>query len=48
MGGCKTWDLYQEYPDVFAAVAPMDATFDVGCNLFVLQDFCTVGLNGRS
>ncbi|MCQ2589654.1 MAG: hypothetical protein MJ179_04445 [Treponema sp.] len=34
MGGCKTWDLYQEYPDVFAAMAPMDATFDYGCNLY--------------
>lgn len=34
MGGCKTWDLYQEYPEIFAAVAPMDATFDVGCNLY--------------
>lgn len=32
MGGCKTWDLYQEYPEVFAALAPMDATWDVGCN----------------
>ena len=34
MGGCKTWDLYQEYPDVFAGVAPMDATFDMGQNLY--------------
>ena len=34
MGGCKTWDLYQEYPEVFAAVAPMDATFEVGTNVF--------------
>lgn len=34
MGGCKTWDLYQEYPEVFAAVAPMDATFDMGLNLY--------------
>ena len=32
MGGCKTWDMYQEYPKVFAAVAPMSATFDVGLN----------------
>lgn len=34
MGGCKTWDLYQEYPEVFAALAPMDATFDVGFNVY--------------
>ncbi|MBQ6560675.1 MAG: hypothetical protein IJL85_07595 [Erysipelotrichaceae bacterium] len=32
MGGIKTWDLYQEYPDVFAALAPMGATVDVGQN----------------
>lgn len=34
MGGCKTWDMFQEYPEVFAAVAPMDATFDVGLNVY--------------
>ncbi len=34
MGGCKTWDLFQEYPEVFAAVAPMDATFEVGLNVY--------------
>ena len=34
MGGCKTWDLFQEYPKVFAAVAPMDATFEVGLNAY--------------
>ncbi len=34
MGGCKSWDLFQEYPEVFAAVAPMDATFDVGLNAY--------------
>ncbi len=34
MGGCKSWDLYQEYPNVFAGLAPMDATFDVGLNVF--------------
>lgn len=34
MGGCKTWDLIQEYPNLIAAAAPMDATFDVGCNLY--------------
>lgn len=32
MGGCKSWDMFQEYPKVFAAVAPMDATFEVGLN----------------
>lgn len=34
MGGCKSWDMMQEYPDVFAGLAPMDATFDVGLNVF--------------
>ncbi len=34
MGGCKSWDLFQEYPTVFAGVAPMDATFEVGYNVF--------------
>lgn len=34
MGGAKTWDMFQEYPEVFAALAPMDATFDVGLNTF--------------
>ena len=34
MGGCKTWDMFQEYPEVFAAVAPMDATFPVGTNSY--------------
>ena len=34
MGGCKSWDLFQEYPAAFAAVAPMDATFEVGVNVF--------------
>lgn len=34
MGGCKTWDLIQEYPELLAAAAPMDATFDVGCNVY--------------
>ncbi len=34
MGGCKSWDMHQEYPKVFAAVAPMDATFEVGCNSY--------------
>ena len=34
MGGCKTWDIIQEYPQMLAAAAPMDATFDVGCNVY--------------
>jgi len=34
MGGCKSWDLYQEYPRVFAALSPMDATFEVGLNVY--------------
>lgn len=32
MGGIKTWDLYQEYPEIFAALAPMGATVSVGMN----------------
>lgn len=34
MGGCKSWDLYQEYPGIFAGLAPMDATFEVGLNSY--------------
>ena len=34
MGGCKSWDMMQEYPSVYAAVAPMDATFEVGSNSY--------------
>ncbi len=34
MGGCKTWDLVQEYPQLLAAAAPMDATWDVGLNVY--------------
>lgn len=34
MGGCKSWDLVQEYPEVLAGAAPMDATFEVGLNVF--------------
>ncbi len=34
MGGCKSWDLFQEYPDTFAALAPMSATFEVGLNVY--------------
>lgn len=32
MGGCKSWDLYQEYPQMFAGISPNDATFEVGYN----------------
>ena len=32
MGGIKTWDMYQEYPQVFAALAPMAGTVLVGRN----------------
>lgn len=34
MGGCKSWDFCQEFPERFAALAPMDATFEVGLNVF--------------
>lgn len=34
MGGCKSWDLFQEYPEKFAALAPMDATFELGLNVY--------------
>ncbi len=34
MGGIKTWDMFQEYPQVFAALAPMSATVDVGHNVY--------------
>lgn len=34
MGGIKTWDFVQEYPSVLAACAPMDATVDIGENVY--------------
>lgn len=34
MGGIKTWDLLQEHPQSFAALAPMSATVDVGHNVY--------------
>ena len=34
MGGCKSWDMFQEYPKIFAGVAPMSATYEVGLNVF--------------
>lgn len=42
MGGCKSWDLYQEYPRVFAALAPMDATFEVGLNVYGQPAPCAI------
>lgn len=32
MGGIKSWDFYQEYPEKIAGCAPMDATVEVGEN----------------
>ncbi len=34
MGGIKSWDIIQEYPGVIAAAAPMDATVDIGENVY--------------
>lgn len=34
MGGCKNWDLYEQYPEVFAGLAPMDASFEPGKDSF--------------
>jgi len=34
MGGCKSWDMLQEYPKMFAGIAPMSATFEVGLNSY--------------
>ena len=34
MGGIKTWDIIQEYPKLVAAAAPMDATVDIGENVY--------------
>ena len=42
MGGCKSWDLYQEYPRLFAALAPMDATFEVGLNVYGEKAPCPI------
>ena len=42
MGGCKSWDLFQEYPSLFAALAPMDATFEVGLNVFGKEAPCEI------
>ena len=42
MGGCKSWDLCQEYPEVFAGLAPMDATFEVGFNSYGKEAPCEI------
>ena len=34
MGGCKSWDLFEQYPQVFAGLAPMDATNDPGIDSY--------------
>lgn len=34
MGGCKSWDVIAEHPALVAAAAPMDATFEMGINVF--------------
>ena len=34
MGGIKTWDIIHEYPNLVAAAAPMDATVDIGENVY--------------
>lgn len=32
MGSCKTWEMYQEYPEIFAGLAPTSALFPVKDN----------------
>ena len=34
MGGCKSWDLFEQYPEVFAGLAPMDATYEPGTDSY--------------
>lgn len=34
MGGCKSWDLYEQYPTAFAGLAPMDAVTAPGNDSF--------------
>lgn len=34
MGGCKSWDLYEQYPEVFAGLAPMDASNEPAVDSF--------------
>ena len=40
MGGCKSWDFIGEHPSYLAAAAPMDATFEVGRNVFGQDSIC--------
>ncbi|MBR5712981.1 MAG: hypothetical protein IKX54_05230 [Lachnospiraceae bacterium] len=42
MGCCKSWDLFQEHPEVFAGLAPMDATFEVGLNSYGKPAQCEI------
>ena len=37
MGSAKTWDMFQEYPDVFAGLAPTSALFPIKNNPFGLS-----------
>ena len=37
MGSGKTWDMYQEYPEVFAGLAPCSALFPIKDNPFGLS-----------
>lgn len=34
MGGCKSWDLFEQYPEIFAGLAPMDATAEPGIDSY--------------
>ena len=34
MGGCKSWDLFEQFPQVFAGLAPMDASNAPGVDSF--------------
>jgi poly(3-hydroxybutyrate) depolymerase/LysM repeat protein len=34
MGGVKNWDLFEQFPKVFAGLAPMDASAEVGVDSF--------------
>lgn len=34
MGGAKSWDLFEQYPEVFAGIAPMDASFEPGIDSY--------------
>jgi len=34
MGGVKSWDLYEQFPQVFAGLSPMDASEKVGFDSF--------------